>query len=120
MRRLSMIVLLTLMTPIALAQARPAPKTIPNSERSSERANAGADAKKETIPKKILQAIAESGYRDVQVVSWLVMMAKNPEGREVMLLVEPVSLLAVEIDNGAEISDAKAKTPETALPKLHR
>jgi hypothetical protein len=43
------------------------------------------------------------------------MIAKNSRGREVLLLVDPVSLQTIEIEHeGDEIATA----PETAIPKL--
>jgi hypothetical protein len=48
---------------------------------------------------------------------WFVMMAKTKKGTEVLLLVDPVSGMAVEIESGP--SDAEtASTPETRIPKL--
>ena len=65
--------------------------------------------------KDVAKMIAAKGYHDMAVVPWFVLMAKNSRGREVLLLVDPISLQAVEIQSD---SDEMATGPETIIPKL--
>jgi hypothetical protein len=94
--------------PLNAADASKAPK---KQELSVERFFSGTDADRDAM----LKMIAPKGYHDVAVVPWFVLMAKkNSRGREVLLLVDPISLQAMEIQNE---SDEMATAPETVAPK---
>jgi hypothetical protein len=43
--------------------------------------------------------ISEGRYREVSMVPWFVMVAKNAKGREVMLLVDPGTLMTLELES---------------------
>ena len=87
--------------PLNAADASKAPK---KQERSVEKFFSGTDADRDAM----LKMIAPKGYHDVAVVPWFVLMAKNSRGREVLLLVDPISLQAMEIQNE---SDEMATAP---------
>jgi hypothetical protein len=99
-------------TPLHAGDTHKAPKT---QERSVERFLNGSDAEREAMVNDVVKILATRGYRELSVVPWFVMMAKNSGGQEVLLLVDPVSLQVIEIQHeGDEIAAA----PETAIPKL--
>jgi type VI protein secretion system component VasK len=99
-------------SPLHAADARKAPK---KQERSVEKFLDGTDADRDAMLKDVVKIIEARGYRELAVVPWFVMMAKNAKGREVLLLVDPVSLMAVEIENEP---GETAAVPETVVPGL--
>jgi hypothetical protein len=103
---------LSVATPLLARDVRNAPK---KQERSVETFLNGTDAEREAMLNDVVKIIVARGYREVSLVPWFVMMAKNSKGREVLLLVDPISLQTIEIEHeGDEIATA----PETAIPKL--
>jgi hypothetical protein len=90
-------------------------ESAPTQERSVERFLNGTDADRDAMLKEVVRIISEGGYRDVSMVPWFVMIARNAKGVEVMLLVDPVTLMTLELESG----DANAaQAPETAIPRL--
>jgi hypothetical protein len=117
MFRLGFLIVLTAIFPSSL-YAEPAKTTAASrQERMIERFLNGTDAERDAMLKDVAKSIADSGYRDLQVVPWMVMMAKNAQGVDVMLLVDPVSQIALEIDKGFGERDAAAAS-ETMIPQL--
>ena len=94
--------------PLNAADARKAPK---KQERSVGKLLSGTGTDRDAM----LKMITPKGYLGVAVVPWLVLMAKNSRGREVLLLVDPISMQAMEIQKD---SDEMATAPETLIPKL--
>jgi hypothetical protein len=109
-------------SPVYAGDARKAQKRQESSvetkrpERSVDKFLNGTDAEREVMLNDVMKSIAGKGYREVSLVPWFVMMAKNSRGREVLLLVDPVSLQAIEIEHE---DDEIAAAPETAIPGLH-
>jgi len=98
MLRFGFIVLLALAVPLSPLHAGAARKAPKKQERSIERFVDGTDAERKAMLKNTLKTLAALGYRDVLLVPWFVMMAKNERGREVLLLVDPVSMQTMEIE----------------------
>jgi hypothetical protein len=76
----------------------------------------GTDAERDARLKEVVRVISEGGYRDVSMVPWFVMVAKNAKGSEVMLLVDPVTLMTLELESG----DEQRAAAESAIPQLRR
>jgi hypothetical protein len=118
MLHLGLLAVLSLTVTSSLAYSGPAKNTAaPPQERTIEQFLHGTDAERDAMLKDVAKSISDSGYREVQLVPWVVMMAKNAKGVDVMLLVDPVSHVALEIDNGSGERDAAAAS-ETVIPKL--
>jgi hypothetical protein len=116
MLRLGLIVSLCFIISAKPSEAQP--RTMPaDSARSVERFLNGTDADRDVMLRETARSIADNGYSDVALVPWFVMMAKNRKGAEVLLLVDPVSRIAVEIENGPSEAETAA-APETQIPKL--
>jgi hypothetical protein len=86
-------------------------------ERTAEKFLNGTDADRDAMLKEVIRVISQGGYRDVAMVPWFVMIAKNPKGSEVMLLVDPVTLMTLELESADEHSAAAS---ESAIPRLRR
>lgn len=99
-------------SPLHAGDTRKAPK---QQQRSIERFLKGTDAEREAMLKEVVKIIAARGYRELSVVPWFVMTAKNAKGREVLLLVDAISLQVIEIEREDE---EIAAAPETVIPKL--
>lgn len=96
----------------AASDARKAPK---RQERSVETFLKGTDADRDAMLKEVVKLIAAKGYRELSVVPWFVLMAKNARGQEVLLLVDPVAMQAFEFQNEG---DETAAAPEAVIPRL--
>jgi hypothetical protein len=55
----------------------------------------------------VVTNIAKNGYRELSVVPWMVMAAKNAKGQDVILLIDPSTQRAMELQIG---SDDQAET----------
>ena len=97
--------------------AQPASKSAPKQERTAERFLNGTDADRDAMLKDVAKAISDSGYHDVAMVPWFVMIAKNRKGDDVMLLIDPVTLTALELDNPGNATHA-TEAAETHIPRL--
>jgi hypothetical protein len=84
-------------------------------ERSVEKFFNGTDADRDAMLKEVVRIISEGGYRDVSMVPWFVMVAKNAKGTEVILLVDPVTLMTLELESGDE---PNAAASELTIPQL--
>ena len=86
------------------------------SEGTAERFLNGTDADRDAMLKEVIRVISEGGYHDVSMVPWFVMIAKNAKGSDVMLLVDPVTLMMLELERG----DQQSTAAEAAIPKFSR
>lgn len=116
MLRFCLVGLLALAIPSLPLQAREMPKSSKGHERSAEKFLNGTDADRDAMLKDVVKLIAAKGYSDLAVVPWFVMMAKDARGREMLLVVDPVSLQMIEIQN--ESDETAAAAPEAAIPNL--
>ena len=66
----------------------------------------GTDAQRHAMLKEVLGVVSKGGYRDVVMMPWYVVVAKNAKGSEVMLLVDPVTLMTLELETATEQSAA--------------
>jgi hypothetical protein len=87
-------------------------------ERAADRFLNGTDADRDAMLRDVLRVISEGGYRDVSMIPWFVMVAKNAKGAEVMLLVDPVTMMTLELESADGQSAGAAS--ETAIPQLRR
>jgi hypothetical protein len=121
MLRFAIIVALAFIVPSVCGGAEPVSRQEPNvdsrQERSVEKFLNGTDADRDAMLKEVVRVISEGGYRDVSMVPWFVMVAKNTKGTEVMLLVDPVTLMTLELESGDE---QNAAASELAVPQLRR
>lgn len=115
MLRVCLVCLLALVIPSSPVHAGDARKASKSHERSVEKFLSGTDASRDAMLKDVVKMIAAKGYRELSVVPWFVMMAKDAGGWDVLLVVDPVSLQMVEIPSE---SGETAAAPETAVPKL--
>jgi hypothetical protein len=113
MLRFAVIVALAFVVPSVCRGAEP----VPGQKRTAERFLNGTDADRDAMLKEVVRVISEGGYRDVSMVPWFVMVAKNAKGTEVMLLVDPVTLMTLELESGEE---QNAAASELAIPQLRR
>jgi hypothetical protein len=74
----------------------------------------GTDADRDAMLQDVVNRITGSGYRDLSVVPFFVLAGKNPKGEDVLLLVDPVNLTAIELQTQ---NDEKA---ETEIPGLRQ
>ncbi|WP_068012813.1 hypothetical protein [Rhodoplanes sp. Z2-YC6860] len=116
MLRLLLVASLALILPLSSSSARDLRKAPKSHERTGEKFLNGTDADRDAVLKDVMKMITERGYREVSVVPWFVMMAKNSRGREVMLLVDPVELQIIEFEHD---DDETAAVSETLVPTLH-
>jgi hypothetical protein len=119
MLRFAVIVALAFVVPSVCRGAEPASRQQPNAdsrqERNVEKFLNGTDADRDAMLKEVVRVISEGGYRDVSMVPWFVMVAKNTKGTEVMLLVDPVTLMTLELESGDE---QNAAASELTIPQL--
>ena len=111
MLRFAVVVALAFVVPSVCGGAEPGSKQ----ERSAEKFLNGTDADRDAMLKEVVRAISEGGYRDVSMVPWFVMVAKNAKGSEVLLLVDPVTQMTLELESG---NNEKAAASELAIPKF--
>ena len=117
MLSLSLAVALALAVSSSLIFAQPTSKSAPKQERTVERFLNGTDADRDAMLKDVAKAISDAGYQEVSMVPWLVMIAKNRKGTDVMLLIDPVTLMALELDRPGNATEA-TEASETAIPGL--
>src|SRR5215204_383647 len=79
----------------------------------------GTDTERDAMLRDVAKSIADNGYRDLSVLPWMVMMATNSNGMDVLLLVDPVSNVALELDRGPLERDA-ASASEIRIPKMRQ
>ena len=71
--------------------------------------------------RELANRIKKSGYEQVEIVPQMfVVIAKKPEGKPQMLIVDYNTMRAIEVENGLDFGvGLKSSTPETEIPKLH-
>jgi hypothetical protein len=111
MLRLAVAVALAFVVPSVCRGTEPSKQ-----ERTAEKFLNATDADRDAMLKEVVRVISEGGYRDVSMVPWFVMVAKNAKGNEVMLLVDPVTLMTLELESG----DERGAAAESAIPQLRR
>jgi len=116
MLRITFVALLALLLPLSSTSAGDLNESSKDRERTAEKFFNGTDADRDAILKDVMKIITERGYRDISVVPWFVMMARNSRGREVMLLVDPISLQVIEFENE---DDETAAAPDALIPRLN-
>ena len=70
--------------------------------------------------RELANRIKKSGYEQVEIVPQMfVVIAKKPEGKPQMLIVDYNTMRAIEVENGLDFGvGVKSSTPETKIPKL--
>jgi hypothetical protein len=113
MLRFAVVVALAFVVPSVGRGAEPDSKQ----GRTAERFLNGTDADRDAMLKEVITVISKGGYRDVAMIPWFVMVAKNAKGREVMLLVDPVTSMTLELERADE---HRAAASESEIPQLRR
>lgn len=106
MLRFALIAALAVMTHTANAQNANDPST-QSEQRPAEKLLEDRDA----MLKETMDSIAKNGYRDLAVAPWFVIIAKNDKGKDVVLLVDPVSKISLELEAPTD------ENAELELPK---
>jgi hypothetical protein len=112
MLRLLLVASLALILPLSSPSAGDFRKAPKSREQTVEKFLNGTDADRDVLLKDAMKMIKERGYREVSVVPWFVMMARNSRGREVMLLVDPAAQQIIEFERDEETVSAS----ETDIP----
>jgi hypothetical protein len=113
MLRFAVAVALAFVVPSVCRGAEPVSKH----ERSAEKFLNGTDADRDAMLNEVVKVISEGGYRDVAMIPWFVMIARNAKGSEVMLLVDPVTLMTLELERA---DGQNAAASESTIPQLRR
>jgi hypothetical protein len=108
MLRFAVAVALAFVVPSVCRGAEPGPR--------HEKFLNGTDADRDAMLKEVVRVISEGGYRDVSMVPWFVMVAKNAKGSQVLLLIDPVTQMTLELESG----DEQGAAAESAIPQLRR
>ncbi len=110
MRRWALVVLLTLVSSATFAKGVSAHDDQAQTESAANALAAqvpgsGPDA----FLQQIIQAVANSGYKDPGLISMFVVSATDPNGKRVLLLVDPETLQAIEVRDDADVAASSHK-----------
>jgi type VI protein secretion system component VasK len=92
-----LIICLALLSPPAASAGDTQQAALP-AQRTIDEFLAGSDAERDAMLQHVVKLVAQRGYRQLSVVPWFVLAAKNAAGKDVVLLVDPVSLTATELE----------------------
>jgi len=110
------VLILFLLITVTPVLARTSGEPTPRGEYSRTMDKANVDFLRE-----LADRIKKSGYEQVEIVPQMfVVIAKKPEGKPQMLIVDYNTMRAIEVENGLDVGvGLKSSTPETKIPELH-
>jgi hypothetical protein len=110
MRRLVLAVALAFITSIALAKMEPGQTETPPTAPSE---GTPAEPEFDAVTQQIVDAVKQSGFRDVGMLSLFVLSATSANGRRVLLLVDPQTMQAIEVIDQNETASTRTRRTQS-------
>jgi hypothetical protein len=104
MRRLALAAALSLLATTAFAKVEPARAEAPPATSTFE---TPAEPGFEAAVDQVVEAVKQTGFKDVEILPMMVVSATDANGKRVMLLIDPRTMQAIEFTDGDQTASSR-------------